>query len=75
MGLAHVETLIQEANSSALAWDARYEQGRAVQVFGSEEAAAKWMGKEAVGLPSRQRPIDLLDSPDGIEMVVLSGSD
>lgn len=42
---------------------------KAVEVFGTEEDAIKWMEEEAFGLPDRQRPIDLLNSPEGIEMV------
>ena len=42
---------------------------RAVEVFGSEEAAAKWMDEEAIGLPDRKPPSAFLGSREGVEMV------
>jgi putative toxin-antitoxin system antitoxin component (TIGR02293 family) len=41
---------------------------RAMEVFGTREAAEKWLGEPARGL-ERRRPIDLLQSPVGTEMV------
>lgn len=49
------------------AWDRVFP--RAVEVFGSEEDAAKWMDEEAIGLPQRQRPAALLSTREGIQMI------
>jgi putative toxin-antitoxin system antitoxin component (TIGR02293 family) len=40
----------------------------AVSVFGTEEAAKHWMARPAMGV-NQQRPIDLLATPAGVEMV------
>lgn len=40
----------------------------AVEVFGSEGAARAWMGKPAIGLDG-QRPVDLLQTAEGTEVV------
>lgn len=40
----------------------------AVQLFGSEEAAARWLTTPSMGL-NHCRPIDLLTSPDGRKIV------
>ena len=42
---------------------------RAVEVFGSEDAAAKWMDEDAIGLPDRKPPSAFLGSPEDVEMV------
>ncbi len=39
-----------------------------IAVFGTQEAAEEWMARPAMGL-DRHRPIDLLATPAGIEMV------
>lgn len=41
---------------------------KAVEVFGSIEAAERWMDKPAMGLDGH-RPIDLLQSAQGAEIV------
>ncbi len=41
---------------------------QAEEVFGGREAADKWLNKPALGLEGR-RPIDLLSSPEGCELV------
>jgi putative toxin-antitoxin system antitoxin component (TIGR02293 family) len=41
---------------------------RATQVFGSQEEAEQWLERPAMGLDNN-RPLDLLDTPAGVEMV------
>jgi putative toxin-antitoxin system antitoxin component (TIGR02293 family) len=41
---------------------------RAGAIFGSKEEAERWLEKPAMGL-NRQRPIDLLATPAGVELV------
>ena len=41
---------------------------RAIDVFGTKEDAEEWLTKPALGLEQR-RPIDLLSSPAGVELV------
>ena len=41
---------------------------KAVEVFGSRAAAGRWFRKPAIGL-NRQRPVDLLVSAEGRELV------
>lgn len=41
---------------------------KAIGVFGSQEAAEKWLEEPAIGL-ERRKPIDLLSTPAGVEMV------
>ena len=41
---------------------------RATSVFGSQQSAEQWLEKPAIGLNQR-RPIDLLSTPAGIELV------
>jgi putative toxin-antitoxin system antitoxin component (TIGR02293 family) len=41
---------------------------RATSVFGSRDAAEKWLAQAATGLDQR-RPIDLLTTPAGVELV------
>ncbi|WP_347339962.1 antitoxin Xre/MbcA/ParS toxin-binding domain-containing protein [Afipia massiliensis] len=40
----------------------------ATSVFGSKEAAERWLEQPAIGLNQR-RPIDLLATPAGVELV------
>lgn len=40
----------------------------ATSVFGSRDAAEKWLAAPAIGL-DRRRPIDLLSTPAGVELV------
>jgi uncharacterized protein (DUF2384 family) len=49
------------------AWDRVF--ARAIEIFGSEEKAAKWMDEEAIGFPHRQRPAAMLYTPEGIQMI------
>lgn len=49
------------------AWDRVFQ--RAVQVMGSEDDAAWWMQEPAFGLPNRERPMDLMDTPEGVELI------
>jgi putative toxin-antitoxin system antitoxin component (TIGR02293 family) len=41
---------------------------KATDVFGSQEEAEQWLERPAIGLDQR-RPIDLLATPAGIELV------
>jgi putative toxin-antitoxin system antitoxin component (TIGR02293 family) len=41
---------------------------RATSVFGSRDAAEKWLAASAIGLDQR-RPIELLSTPAGVELV------
>lgn len=41
---------------------------KAMTVFGSQEEAEQWLSRPATGL-NQQRPIDLLDTPAGVEIV------
>jgi putative toxin-antitoxin system antitoxin component (TIGR02293 family) len=41
---------------------------KAMAVFGSKEAAEQWLERPAMGL-NRQKPIDLLATPAGVELV------
>jgi putative toxin-antitoxin system antitoxin component (TIGR02293 family) len=41
---------------------------KAVEVFGSKEDAEQWLRSPAMGLDGR-RPIDLLESPEGKQLV------
>lgn len=41
---------------------------RATEVFGSKEEAEKWLERPAIGL-DRRRPIDLLGTPAGVELI------
>lgn len=40
----------------------------ASEVFGSQEEAEQWLERPAIGLDQR-RPIDLLSTPAGVELV------
>ncbi|THD61625.1 antitoxin Xre/MbcA/ParS toxin-binding domain-containing protein [Phenylobacterium sp.] len=42
--------------------------GRATKLFGSQESAEQWLQEPAIGLDQR-RPIDLLSTPAGIDMI------
>ena len=41
---------------------------RAIEVLGSQNAAENWLSSSAIGL-NRRRPIDLLRTSDGTELV------
>ena len=53
---------------SGRAWKFAEILSRATEVFGSQEEAEQWLERPAIGL-DRQRPIDLLATPAGIELV------
>ena len=40
----------------------------ATRVFGSQEAAERWLGRPAIGL-NRRLPLDLMATPKGVELV------
>lgn len=42
--------------------------GWATRVFGTQEAAERWLDRPAIGL-NRRRPLDLLATPKGVELV------
>jgi putative toxin-antitoxin system antitoxin component (TIGR02293 family) len=53
---------------SGRAWKFAAILSRATGVFGSQEEAEQWLERPAIGL-DRQRPIDLLATPAGIDLV------
>jgi putative toxin-antitoxin system antitoxin component (TIGR02293 family) len=53
---------------SARIWKFAEILAKATEVFGSQEEAERWLERPAIGL-NRQRPIDLLATPAGMEMV------
>ena len=53
---------------SARAWQFATILAKATEVFGTKEAAERWMEQPAMGL-NQQRPIDLLTTPPGVELV------
>jgi len=53
---------------SGRAWKFAEILGGATEVFGSQDDAEQWLERPAIGL-DRQRPIDLLATPAGIELV------
>lgn len=57
-----------DKDQSGRAWRFAELLANASEVFGSLEAAEKWFDQPAIGL-ERNRPIDLLDTPAGQEMV------
>jgi putative toxin-antitoxin system antitoxin component (TIGR02293 family) len=56
------------ANESGRAWNFAAVLTKATKVFGSQERAEQWLEQPAIALEQR-RPIDLLTTPAGIEMV------
>jgi putative toxin-antitoxin system antitoxin component (TIGR02293 family) len=60
----------QEQQSAANAQQAGHAEilTRATSVFGSRTAAEAWLARPAVGLDQR-RPVDLLTTPAGVELV------
>ena len=63
---ATTKTLSQE--QSGKAWKFAETLSRATSVFGSQEEAETWLDRPALGLDGR-RPIDLLATPAGVELV------
>ncbi|MEX1252420.1 MAG: antitoxin Xre/MbcA/ParS toxin-binding domain-containing protein [Hyphomonas sp.] len=57
-----------DKDQSGRAWRFAELLANASEVFGSQEAAEKWFDQPAIGL-DRNRPIDLLDTPAGQELV------
>lgn len=53
---------------SGRAWKFAEILAKATAVLGSQEEAEKWLERSAIGLNQR-RPIDLLSTPAGVEMV------
>ncbi|QRG06858.1 DUF2384 domain-containing protein [Xanthobacter dioxanivorans] len=53
---------------SGRAWKFAEILAKATDVFGSQEEAEQWLERPAIGLDQR-RPIDLLSTPAGIELV------
>lgn len=53
---------------SGRAWKFAEILSRATSVFGSQEEAEHWLERPAIGLDQR-KPIDLLATPAGVEMV------
>lgn len=56
------------AEQSGRAWKFAEVLARATAVMGSREAAERWLETPATGL-NRHRPIDLLETPAGVELV------
>ena len=56
------------AEQSGRTWKFAEVLARATFVFGSQEEAEQWLEREAIGLDGR-RPIDLLATPAGVELV------
>jgi putative toxin-antitoxin system antitoxin component (TIGR02293 family) len=53
---------------SGRAWKFAEILAEAMEVFGSQEAAERWLDSPAMGL-DRHRPIDLLATPAGVDLV------
>jgi putative toxin-antitoxin system antitoxin component (TIGR02293 family) len=53
---------------SGRAWKLAEILAKATEVFGSQEEAERWLERPAIGL-NRRRPIDLLATPAGLELV------
>jgi putative toxin-antitoxin system antitoxin component (TIGR02293 family) len=56
------------ADQSGRAWKFAEILAQAMDVFGSQEEAELWLERPAIGLEQR-RPIDLLATPTGVELV------
>ena len=56
------------AEQSGRTWTFATVLAKAIAVFGSQEAAERWLERPATGL-DRQRPLDLLATPAGVELV------
>lgn len=63
---APAEPLNQE--QSGRAWKFAEILAKATEVFGSQEEAEQWLERPAIGL-DQWRPIDLLATPAGVELV------
>jgi putative toxin-antitoxin system antitoxin component (TIGR02293 family) len=63
---AHSKPLSQE--QSGRTWKFAEILSKATDVFGSQEDAEQWLERPAIGLDQR-RPIDLLATPAGVEIV------
>jgi putative toxin-antitoxin system antitoxin component (TIGR02293 family) len=56
------------AEQSGRTWKFAEILSRAIAIFGSQEDAENWLRQDAIALEQR-RPIDLLQSPAGVELV------
>jgi putative toxin-antitoxin system antitoxin component (TIGR02293 family) len=65
---ASAGTKLLSQEQSARTWKLAEILAKATDVFGSREDAEQWLKRPAVGLNQR-RPIDLLATPAGVEMV------
>lgn len=61
-------TKVLDPDQSARTWKLASILAKATDVFGSQEAAENWLERPATGL-DRRRPIDLLATPAGAELV------
>jgi len=57
-----------DADHSSRTWKFAEVVAKATYVFGSQEEAERWLARPATGL-DRQRPIDLLETQPGTELV------
>lgn len=66
----HISTAAKPLNpeQTARTWKLAEILARATSVLGSKEEAEEWLQKPAIGLDQR-RPIDLLATPAGVELV------
>lgn len=55
-------------DQSARVWNLAEVLAKADEVLGSREDAEHWLAAPAIGLDAR-RPIDLMDTPQGAELV------
>jgi putative toxin-antitoxin system antitoxin component (TIGR02293 family) len=66
----HTSTSVKQLNpeQSGRTWKLAEILTKAVSVFGSKEEAEQWLERPAIGLNQR-KPIDLLATPAGVELV------
>ena len=66
----HTSTSVKQLNSeqSGRTWTLAEILAKAASIFGSKEAAEQWLERPAIGLNQR-KPIDLLATPAGVELV------
>jgi putative toxin-antitoxin system antitoxin component (TIGR02293 family) len=57
-----------DAQQSGRAWTFAEILAKATRVFGSQDEAEQWLQRPAIGL-NRQRPIDFLTTPAGVQLV------
>ncbi len=61
-------TKLLSQEQSGRTWKLAEILAKATDVFGSREAAERWLEHPAIGLNQR-RPLDLLATPAGVEMI------